>query len=93
MVHRLTRFSVGQTAKVLGLVYALIGVILVPLLLIATMASPEEERFGVGLALALPVLYGLFGFVFTAIGCALYNWIAGKVGGIEVSLETGTGPV
>lgn len=87
MVHRLSRFTVGQTAKVLGLLYALMALILVPFLLIATMYSPEQERFGVGFALALPIIYGLIGFAFTAIGCALYNWIAGKVGGIEVSLD------
>jgi hypothetical protein len=94
MVHRLTHFSVGQTAKVLGFLYALIGLVLVPIFILAGILSPEEERpFGVGFALLLPILYGLVGFVGTAIGCALYNFIAGKVGGIELSLETGTAPV
>jgi hypothetical protein len=88
MVHRLSRFSVGQTAKVLGTLYGLMGLILLPFFLIPATLSPEESSFGLGLALALPVLYGVFGFVFTAIGCALYNWIAGKVGGIEISLDT-----
>jgi len=36
------------------------------------------------------VLYGFFGFVFTAIGCALYNWVAGMVGGIEIKLDGDT---
>lgn len=87
MVHRLTRFSVGQTAKVVALLYALLALILVPLLLVATMASPEQERFGLGFALALPVIYGVVGYVFTALGCALYNWLATKVGGIEFTLD------
>ena len=91
MVQRLSRFSIGQTAKVLGLLYGLMGLIFVPFFLIATMLSPGEESFGVGVALALPILYGLLGFVFTAIGCALYNWVARKVGGIEVSLDTEAG--
>lgn len=88
MVHRLSRFSVGQTAKVLGLLYALMALIFVPFLLLATRLSPEDDRFGVGFALAFPIIYGLIGFIFTAIGCALYNWIAGKVGGIEINLDT-----
>ena len=88
MVHRLSRFSVGQTAKVVGILYGLMGLIMLPFFLIPATLSPEEGGFGVGLALALPILYGVFGFIFTAIGCALYNWIAGKVGGIEVSLDT-----
>lgn len=91
MVQRLSRFSVGQTAKVLGLLYGLMGLIFVPFFLIATMFSSGEESFGIGFALALPILYGLLGFVFTAIGCALYNWVARKVGGIEVSLDTEVG--
>jgi hypothetical protein len=91
MVQRLSRFSIGQTAKVLGLLYGLMGLIFVPFFLIVTMLSPGEESFGIGFALALPILYGLLGFVFTAIGCALYNWVARKVGGIELSLDTEVG--
>ncbi len=88
MVQRLSRFSVGQTAKVLGLLYGLMGLILLPFFLIGAMFSTGDDGFGVGFALAVPVLYGVFGFIFTAIGCALYNWVARKVGGIELSLDT-----
>jgi hypothetical protein len=91
MVQRLSRFSIGQTAKVLGLLYGLMGLIFLPFFLIATMLSPADNGFGVGFALALPILYGLLGFIFTAIGCALYNWVARKVGGIELSLDTEVG--
>ena len=35
----------------------------------------------------MPIFIGLFGFVFTAIGCLLYNFVASKVGGIEFILE------
>jgi hypothetical protein len=88
MVQRLSRFSVGQTAKVLGLLYGLMGLIFVPFFLLTTMFSAEDDGLGVGFALALPFLYGLLGFVFTAIGCALYNWVARRVGGIELTLDT-----
>ena len=87
MVHRLSRISVGQTAKVLGLLYGLIAVIFVPILYVATTVSPEEDSFGIGVAVMIPILYGLLGYVFTVLGCALYNWVAGKVGGIEFSLD------
>jgi hypothetical protein len=90
-VVRLSRFSIGQTAKVLGVLYGLMGLIFVPFLLLAAMLSPKEASFGVGFALALPVLYGLAGFIFTAIGCALYNWVAGMVGGIEIKLDDEVG--
>lgn len=87
---RIGRFGIAQTAKVLGVLYALMGLVFVPFLLIAAMFTPSESEssFGVGLAIMLPLLYGLVGFVFTAIGCALYNLVAGWVGGIEVELES-----
>ena len=42
------------------------------------------RRFGV--AVGLPILYACAGFVGAAIGCAIYNMVAGWVGGIEVEL-------
>jgi len=90
MVQRLRRFSIGQTAKVLGVLYGLLGLIFLPFFLLGAMFSPKQTGFGVGFAIALPIIYGLCGFIFTAIGCALYNWVAGMVGGIEVQLDPPT---
>ena len=87
MVQRLNRFSVGQTAKVLGVLYGLMGLIFLPFFLLAAVYAPGETTFGVGFAIALPVIYGVCGFIFAAIGCALYNLVAGRVGGIEVQLD------
>lgn len=83
---RIERFGVGQTAKVLGVLYGLMGLVFVPFFILIAMFSPDAEGFGVGFAIMMPVLYGLIGFVFTAIGCLLYNVVAGWVGGIEVEL-------
>jgi len=88
MVHRLSRIAVGQTAKVAGLVYGLLGIIFLPLFLIPAFMGAEEGGFPAAWALVLPVLYGVFGYIFTAVGCALYNFVAGKVGGIEFNLGT-----
>ena len=93
MVQRLSSFSVGQTAKVFGLLYGLMGLFVVPFIVLGAMFSPKPENsLGLGFALDVQVLYGLMGFIFTAIGCALYNWVAGMVGGIEIKLDNGTGP-
>ncbi len=88
MPQQIRRFGVGQTAKVVGVLYALIGVVLLPFVLLAAMYSPNKTGFGAGLALAVPVLYGVLGFISTAIGCAIYNFVAGLVGGIEVELDS-----
>lgn len=87
MAQRIRRFGVGQTAKMLGALYTLVGVVLIPIFLIAAMYAPDQAGFGVGVAVALPLIYGLIGFVFTAIGCAIYNLVAGWIGGIEIELE------
>ncbi len=88
MVHRLSRISVGHTAKVAGLLYGLMGIILLPFFLLPAVLGAEDGGFPVAFGLALPILYGVFGYVFTALGCALYNWVARKVGGIEFNLDT-----
>jgi hypothetical protein len=66
------------------------GLVFLPFYLLIATFSPKGAAFGLGFAIAIPVLYGICGFIFTAIGCALYNWVAGMVGGIEVQLDTTT---
>lgn len=92
---QIKRFGVLQTAKVAGLLY-LIGaaVIFIPAGLFTMLFGSfmNEGSFlgglvsGVGVLL-LPVIYGILGFVAVAIGCAVYNLIAGVAGGIEIDLE------
>jgi transmembrane protein DUF3566 len=93
MKQRITRVDPLQVAKVLGVLYVVIGfIILVPVFLIVGKAVPQEAQdlgfgLGMGFTLVMPVIYGIFGFIFTLIGAALYNFVAGMVGGIEVELE------
>ena len=42
---------------------------------------------GVGAVLALPIFYGVMGFVAGAVGALFYNAFAGIVGGVEVQTE------
>ena len=87
MPQQIRRFGIGQTAKVIGVLYALMGLVFVPIFLISAMFAPKETGLGTGFAFALPILYGVCGFIFTAIGCAIYNVVAGWVGGVEVELD------
>jgi hypothetical protein len=87
--------SVGvmSFARISGLLYTILGVVLIPFILMATAFAPSKGRggmpFGGGMifALAAPFLYGLLGFVFGAIMAALYNVVAGWIGGVELELE------
>ena len=86
---QIKRFSIGQSAKVLGVLYLLLGLLFIPLFLLMGMFSPGGEGFPFGtmFAVAMPVLYGIIGIVSGAIGAGLYNLVAGWVGGIEVELD------
>lgn len=90
MAQRITKFSIGQSAKFMAVLYALFGLIFVPFFLLAGMFSPEGSGglgFGMVFGLAMPVLYACFGLVGGAVGAALYNLVAGWIGGLEVELE------
>ena len=86
MPQRIRKFGVLQTAKVVGALYALLGLVFVPIFLVISMFTPNESGMGAGFALVMPILYGVLGFIFTAIACAIYNFVSGLVGGIEVEL-------
>jgi hypothetical protein len=40
-----------------------------------------------GFGVFIPIIYGVMGFVFGIITAAIYNVIAGWIGGIEVEVE------
>ena len=85
---RIKRFSIGQSAKFLGVLYLLFGLIFVPFFLLLGAFAPEGTAgFGTMFAIAMPVIYGVMGVVSGAIGAALYNLVSGWVGGIEVEID------
>ena len=65
----------------------MMGLVLLPIFVLASFAGPEDERFGIGLAIALPLLYAVLGYVFVAIASAVYNFVAARVGGIEIVIK------
>lgn len=94
----LKRVAPVSVAKVAGIVYALLGLCFGILLsLFGVLAGglafnrPQAPiaglMFGAGAIVFLPVMYGVIGFVFSLIGAALYNVVAGWVGGVEVDLQ------
>jgi hypothetical protein len=95
-MYRIRRFGIMKTATVVAVMYMLIvTVFVVPFILLALVAAPSQgtgTAGGVGGILLLGFVaifvYGLFGWVFTAIAAAVYNLAAGWVGGIEVQVET-----
>jgi hypothetical protein len=87
MRQQITRLSPIQTAKVMAALYGLMGFIFLPLFFFAMRLGPEETRPAGLVLLMAPLAYAAFGFIFVAIGCLLYNFVASFTGGIEVDLE------
>lgn len=82
------RFNALQLGKLLGVLYALMGLLFAPFILIAGAAGGTRGAgMGVGFALAAPIIYGVLGFIGGLIAALLYNLVAKFVGGIEVEIE------
>jgi hypothetical protein len=79
------------------MLYALMGLILGAFIslfsLVGGAMAPKEMPAGAGVLfgalaiVALPIFYGVLGFVMSLIGAALYNLVAGWVGGVELDLQ------
>jgi hypothetical protein len=62
--------------------------VLLPFGLFAALFGKEGLGVGLGVLIFLPLIYLVFGYIFTAIACALYNFVSGLVGGIEYESES-----
>ncbi len=93
-MYRIRRFGVVKTATIAAVMYVLVTLAFVfPITIIVALAGPTSSSslsagpFLLG-GLFAAAIYGLLGWVFTAIACVFYNIAAGIVGGIQVEVET-----
>src|SRR5688572_33375282 len=87
MRYRIRRIAVHQTALVVAILYGFLALVITPLFYLVSRFNPEGETVPLFALLLFPVVYALIVYVVAAIGCWLYNLIAGWVGGIEFVLE------
>jgi len=90
------RIGVLSYAKISGVLCALMGLIIGAFVSLIAMAGAALGTsmgghggilgavVGVGAIIVLPILYGAIGFISGLVGGALYNLVAGMVGGIEI---------
>ena len=86
------RIEPTSAAKVAAFIYAVIGLVagLFVALLGSMFGSLASSSFGFGgvtMIVVLPILYGVIGFIGTFIAALVYNFAAGKVGGIQLDVE------
>ena len=93
------RVGVWSVARLYGALSGAIGLLVGLIIAIASavgmgLASGESDAppfmagiFGVGAVVILPIFYGVMGLCAGAIGAALYNVLAGVMGGVVVEVE------
>ena len=99
MKRRIKSIAPLSLGKILGILFACLGLIFVPFFLIFALVMPHLPHasgnsmngfpvvLGVGLACLIPLFYGVLGFLQGVIGAAIYNLLARWIGGIEVEVE------
>jgi hypothetical protein len=87
--HRIKRFSILQTGKLLGILYGFLALIMIPFILIPAILASSEGQFAQFVPLlVMMILYPVMGFIGGIIGAAIYNLCAKWVGGLELELES-----
>lgn len=102
-MQRLTiaRFDPVRTANIVAALYAVIVLVIgllfaVPFAVVALVAGQEADGPGLAaggvigvlvLLVIAVVFYAGIGWIMTALVCALYNGLAGRIGGIRVEVQ------
>ena len=81
----------GIIGLLLGIVMACVSMVAGSLGNLGQSAVPGARVLGLGMGfgaiIVFPLLYGVIGGVFAAIGAAIYNLVAGWVGGLEIDIS------
>lgn len=89
MKKQIIRVSPVQTAKISAVLYFLLSIPMVAIMALSFIFSPAPGAGpGLGFLILFPVLYLVFGFIFTVIAAWIYNLAAGWVGGVEYTSIT-----
>ena len=88
------RIAPGSLAKILGLMYAVVGLLIgLFVLLVSIFASSSEVKemdfvfLGTAAPIVLPLAYGIMGWISGYIGAWIYNFVAKNMGGVQVEVE------
>jgi hypothetical protein len=76
------RIAPWQAGKVFAVLYFIFGLVFaIPFAFFGSFAG--NGGFGVGFAIALPIIYAIGGLIVVPLCCLVYNFVAKLVGGLE----------
>jgi hypothetical protein len=94
---KIEKIGVSSAAKIYGVTLGILGFVIgifYALFLSAFSgilgeSFPIEGAGGLGLIMIIvfPIMYGILGFIMGALGAVIYNFVASKMGGLEIQLS------
>lgn len=85
MKTQIVHISKLQTAKVMAALYLFISIPMMLLTIVPSLYMHQPMPWG--MLWLMPVMYTIFGFIFTFLGSWIYNGVAGWIGGIEFTIS------
>jgi hypothetical protein len=85
MKHQVIHIAPHQAGKILGIMYFILG-LLAALVLVGTGGFGSDRKGMLMFAVSAPFLYGVMGYVFSALGALTYNVLAKYVGGFQITV-------
>jgi hypothetical protein len=87
MKKQLIRISILQSSKIMTALYALTGCIYTLIGIPMVVFGAKQLKIIGMVYVFMPVLMAIFGFIFFVIFAALYNLLAGWLGGFEIEVK------
>ena len=87
MKKQLVRISILQSSKIMTALYVLMGFIYTLIGLPMIIFGGDKLRIMGVVYLLMPVIMGIFGFIFFVVFAAVYNGLAKWLGGFEVEVK------
>jgi hypothetical protein len=87
MKTQIVHISKLQTSKVMAVLYLVISIPLMLMMSLPTLFMHQPVQWS--MIWWVPLLYAVFGFIFTFLGAWIYNGVAGIIGGIEFTISNG----
>lgn len=92
---KIEKIGVASAAKIYGLTLGILGFVIgiFYALFLSTFlglfkdSSMNLGSMGIIVAIIFPIIYGILGFIIGALGSVVYNFVASKIGGLEIQLS------